>query len=98
MNIMECPEFRHLILLLRPDLKESDIPHRTKISDLILETWNEHFQVLKAELAVSVQLLIVQIIYFFVRRPKERSRSHLICGAISMPRTRTLRSLPIGLS
>ena len=50
MNIMECPEFRHLILLLCPDLKESDIPHRTKISDLILETWNEHFQVLKADL------------------------------------------------
>jgi hypothetical protein len=62
MNVMECPEFRRLIRFLRPDLKESDIPHRMKISDLILEIWNEHFQVLKAELAVSIQLLIVQII------------------------------------
>jgi len=30
-NVMECPEFRNLLLLLRPDLADKDIPHRTKL-------------------------------------------------------------------
>jgi len=62
MNIVECPEFRRLIRFLRQDIKESDVPHRMKIRNVILELWKENFEVLRAKLTVSIQLLIVQII------------------------------------
>lgn len=50
-NIVECPEFRELLLLLRSDLKDSMIPHRTKVRGLVIETWGRYFQVLKDDLA-----------------------------------------------
>ncbi|KAG1782525.1 hypothetical protein EV702DRAFT_1192199 [Suillus placidus] len=51
MNLMECPEFWQLLQLLRKDLRKSDIPHRTKLCELIIETWYEYFEVLKQDLA-----------------------------------------------
>ena len=51
-NIVECPEFRALLLLLRSDLKETMVPHRTKLRELIIEAWKRYFQVLKQDLAV----------------------------------------------
>jgi hypothetical protein len=36
LNIIECKEFRKLLLLLRQDLKDSDIPHRTKIRESVI--------------------------------------------------------------
>jgi hypothetical protein len=54
MNILECVEFRRLIRFLRKDVNESDIPHRTKLRELIIVAWHEYFQVLKSDLAVSV--------------------------------------------
>jgi hypothetical protein len=53
-NIIECVEFRRLIRLLRKDLTDSDIPHRTKLRELIIVAWQEYFQVLKGDLAMSV--------------------------------------------
>jgi hypothetical protein len=53
MNVIERRGFRDLLLLLRGDLKESDIPKRTKIRELIIKSWREYMEVLKAELAVS---------------------------------------------
>jgi len=50
LNIVECPEFRQLLLLLQPDLKKS-IPHRTKIHTLLLQAWREYFQELRRDLA-----------------------------------------------
>jgi hypothetical protein len=50
--VLDCPEFRALLLLLRNDLKDSDIPHRTKGRALIIEAWKKHFMALHAELAV----------------------------------------------
>ena len=50
---MECPEFRELIRFLHQELRETDIPRRTKLQELIIETWRDYFQVLKDDLAVS---------------------------------------------
>ena len=50
---MECPEFQELIHFLHQELCETDIPHHTKLRELIIETWRDYFQVLKDDLAVS---------------------------------------------
>lgn len=50
--VLDCPEFRSLLLLLRSDLKDSDIPHRTKGRSLIIEAWKDHFATLRVQLAV----------------------------------------------
>ncbi|KIK16557.1 hypothetical protein PISMIDRAFT_72240, partial [Pisolithus microcarpus 441] len=39
-----------LILYLRHDLRDTDIPHRTKTRELILQRWREHFMQLRVEL------------------------------------------------
>lgn len=51
---MECSEFRELIRFLHQELRETDIPRRTKLRELIIETWRDYFQVLKDDLAVSL--------------------------------------------
>lgn len=66
MNLMECPEFRRLLRLLRKDLRESDIPHWTKLRELIVETWYEYFDALKQDMAVSVRLFyLTKYLMFF---------------------------------
>lgn len=53
-NVIECPEFQRLHLLLCSDLKDSDIPHCMKTRELILaKAWRDYFVVLKADLKVS---------------------------------------------
>lgn len=52
LNVIECREFRALLLLLRNDLKETMIPHRTKLRELIVEAWRRYFKVLKMDLEV----------------------------------------------
>jgi hypothetical protein len=52
-NVVECREFRDLLLLLREDLQDKDIPHRTKIRESIITAWKSWFLGLKSELAVS---------------------------------------------
>jgi hypothetical protein len=54
---MECREFRDLLLLLRGDLEEKDIPHRTKVREAIITAWKSWFVGLKADLAVRVTRL-----------------------------------------
>jgi len=49
---MECREFRVLLLLLRGELTDAMIPHRTKLRELIIEVWRWYFQVLKCNLLV----------------------------------------------
>ncbi|KAF8834092.1 hypothetical protein BDN67DRAFT_1016868 [Paxillus ammoniavirescens] len=39
LNVVECKEFRQLLLLLHQDLKDSQIPHRTKIREDIISAW-----------------------------------------------------------
>lgn len=45
-------------MLLRSELKETMIPHRTKIRQLIVEAWNQYFHVLKGDLEVSVSAVL----------------------------------------
>jgi len=52
LNLVDCHKFRDLLLLLRPDLKESNIPKRTKLRELVIQVWKEYFQVLTRQLAV----------------------------------------------
>jgi hypothetical protein len=58
LNLVECQEFRDLLLLLRSGLRESMIPRRTKVRELIIQAWKEYFQVLKLQLAVRTPWLI----------------------------------------
>ncbi|KAF8586581.1 hypothetical protein K439DRAFT_1614963 [Ramaria rubella] len=53
-NVIECPEFRTLLLLLREELKDKDIPHCTNIRKQILKTWEIHFQQLKKKLVAAL--------------------------------------------
>ncbi|KAI6101604.1 hypothetical protein EDD17DRAFT_1512489 [Pisolithus thermaeus] len=48
--IIECEKFWHLLLLLKNDLKDNDIPHHTKIKSNIIQGWKNHFTVLKTDL------------------------------------------------
>lgn len=49
---MECPEFRSLLLLLRPKMADKDIPHRSKVRETVLKLFESWFQSLKNELSV----------------------------------------------
>ena len=55
--MIECPKFRSLLLLLRPDLAEKNIPHRTRLRESIIEAWKTWFESLKIELSVCFFLL-----------------------------------------
>ena len=61
-NVVECPEFRQLLLFLREDLREEDIARRDKIRDAIMRAWYAYYKVLKDELQVSsVQDFFIRI-------------------------------------
>jgi hypothetical protein len=55
-NVVECREFRDLLLLLRESLKETDIPHRTKLREEIIKAWKGWFQILKDDLEVRISV------------------------------------------
>jgi hypothetical protein len=38
--------------MLRAELKDSDIPHRTKFRKQVIEIWDEHLNTLQEEMAV----------------------------------------------
>lgn len=41
--------------MLRDDLRDEDIPHRTAIRARVMKTWEQHVQLLSAEMKVSLQ-------------------------------------------
>ncbi|KAJ7448703.1 hypothetical protein FB451DRAFT_1532285 [Mycena latifolia] len=49
-NLIENPDFRDLLLLLRESLRDEDIPHRTKLRSLVLDAWLQYYDSLKKEL------------------------------------------------
>jgi hypothetical protein len=51
-NVIECPQLRAIFLMLRQELKDSDIPHRSTVRARILELWDEHLDGLETEMAV----------------------------------------------
>jgi hypothetical protein len=51
-NVVESPRLKRIFLMLRKELKESDIPGCSKIQEHINEMWEEHLETLKKELKV----------------------------------------------
>jgi uncharacterized Rmd1/YagE family protein len=51
-NVVESPRLRAIFLMLREELKDSDIPHRTNLRERILDVWNDHLDKLQEEMAV----------------------------------------------
>ena len=51
-NVIECPEFRDLLLLLHQDLHDKDIPQCTKLRESIVQVWEQWFKTLSQELLV----------------------------------------------
>ncbi len=39
--------------MLREELTDGDIPHRTQLRERIMETWQEHLQQLSKDMSVS---------------------------------------------
>ena len=65
LNIIECPEFRCLLLLLRSDLMDTQIPHRTKLHELLLQAWAQHFKNLHRDLAACLPHFLWDLFSFF---------------------------------
>src|SRR5258708_4652146 len=53
LNVVECHEFHELFHYLQPNLKESMVPHQTKLCGLVVNSWSQYFQALKSELAAG---------------------------------------------
>ena len=54
--------------MLRAELKDSDIPHRTKIRKRIMEIWDEHLNTLQQEMAVRECLYFAVVITYIIIR------------------------------
>ncbi|KAF8181346.1 hypothetical protein K438DRAFT_1976073 [Mycena galopus ATCC 62051] len=52
-NFVESREFRDLLLLLRDTLSHKDIPHRTKLTNLVIDAWVAYYAELKVTLKVG---------------------------------------------
>jgi len=65
LNIVECPEFRHLLLLLRSNLMDTQIPHQTKLHELLLQAWAQHFKNLCRDLAACLPHFLWDLFSFF---------------------------------
>ncbi|KAK0184537.1 ribonuclease H-like domain-containing protein [Armillaria mellea] len=56
-NVIESPHLHSIFLMLREELKDSDIPHRTSLQARILEMWDKYVNELASELKASVLIL-----------------------------------------
>ena len=52
-NIVESPRLKKIFLLLREELKESDIPSRTTMRNRIEQVYDEYMKELEGEMAVN---------------------------------------------
>ncbi|KIK02921.1 hypothetical protein K443DRAFT_5808 [Laccaria amethystina LaAM-08-1] len=50
LNVVESPELHRIFVMLREELCDSDIPHRSKMRDRIMEVYKEHLEVLKSDM------------------------------------------------
>lgn len=51
--MIESPQLRALILMLREELKDEDIPHHTKVRKRILEVLDDYMERLASDMKVS---------------------------------------------
>jgi hypothetical protein len=71
-------EFRNLLLLLKEDLEENNIPHRTTMTKRILDLHAEQNEHLSNQMLVSLFNLFVLHLFYFIlfysrRAPWEKS-------------------------
>ncbi|KAL1738946.1 ribonuclease H-like domain-containing protein, partial [Schizophyllum fasciatum] len=52
-NVVDSPEFRDFVFYLKPDMDEADLPHRTRMTELIEERFEKEFNRLKDEIQNS---------------------------------------------
>ncbi|KAK7064999.1 hypothetical protein R3P38DRAFT_2757574 [Favolaschia claudopus] len=56
-NVVENEQLRNIFLMLRSELNDSDIPHRTKIRKRVIEIWDEHLANLESEMGIRASSL-----------------------------------------
>ncbi|KAF8956711.1 hypothetical protein BDZ97DRAFT_1614520, partial [Flammula alnicola] len=56
-NVIESPRLRAIFLMLREELKDRDIPHRTILRARIVERFDEHLKSLESEMAAFIFIL-----------------------------------------
>ncbi|KDQ05698.1 hypothetical protein BOTBODRAFT_91800, partial [Botryobasidium botryosum FD-172 SS1] len=49
-NVVESPEFRALLTFLRDDVRNGDLPHRTKLTRMVMAEWVKETESLRADL------------------------------------------------
>jgi hypothetical protein len=57
--VIENPQLRAIFMLLRQELKDSDIPHRTHIRDRIMKMWDSHLEQLQSDMEVAFSFFII---------------------------------------
>ena len=68
LNIVESTELWNIFLMLRAELKDADIPHRTMIRTRVEETVTHHLKQLQEDMKVSQNLSSSHITIFFLVR------------------------------
>jgi len=53
-QVVECPEFRHLYMVLQESLINTDIPHYDKMRDAIISRWWKTFEDLRDDLSMRL--------------------------------------------
>lgn len=53
LNVIESQELRHIFLMLRKELKDTDIPHHSTLRNRIEEVVKEHLVQLEKDMSVS---------------------------------------------
>ncbi|KAF7333764.1 HAT family dimerization domain-containing protein [Mycena venus] len=53
-SVIENKQLRKIFLMLRSELKDYDIPHRTKIRERVMEVWEEHLKTLETEMGNAI--------------------------------------------
>ncbi|KZP21834.1 hypothetical protein FIBSPDRAFT_663987, partial [Athelia psychrophila] len=56
-NVIENPRLRAIFLMLRKELREEDIPHRTTIRARIIQVWEEHLEELSKGFEAFMHIL-----------------------------------------
>jgi hypothetical protein len=62
-NVIESPRLRKIFLLLREELKESDIPSRSTIRNHIEEVFEEHMAELEEEMGNCNFILDIKYLF-----------------------------------
>ncbi|EDR09754.1 uncharacterized protein LACBIDRAFT_325522 [Laccaria bicolor S238N-H82] len=57
LNVIDNPQLRQIFLMLREDLRDSDIPHGSTICAWIIEVWEDHLDGLEKEMKAFLHVL-----------------------------------------